>query len=69
MKPNIGRTDKAIRIFSAVTMTALYITGIATGWVGYLLLATAFSLLVTVAFNWCPMCQILHLDTCEIERR
>jgi hypothetical protein len=48
-------------------MTALYITGIVTGIIEYLLLATAFSLLVTVAFNWCPICQILQLNTCEIE--
>jgi hypothetical protein len=69
MKPNIGRADKGVRILASIIMTGLYIFGIVTGWLGYLLLISSFTLLITVVLNFCPMCAIFGVNTCEVERR
>ena len=66
MKKNIGKVDKATRlILSVIGLIAFFIFEIPIIW-SFIILATAIGLTVTVMMNWCPMCAMFGVSTCEI---
>lgn len=61
MKPNVGNTDRIIRIVAGVAMLAAVV--IIEGnlrWVGLIGLVP----LATGLFRWCPAYGLLGMDTC-----
>jgi len=64
MKPNVGTTDKIIRLALAVLALILYFfTSFGTGVMGIILLVVAGLLVVTSLINFCPLYFVLRLKT------
>lgn len=65
MKKNMGTTDKIIRIFIAVVLSALFFTKTISGTMGYIALAVAGLFLLTSLVSFCPLYTVLGMNTCE----
>lgn len=65
MKPNVGGTDKLIRLVIAVVFVILYLTGVATGVLGYILLGLAAVLVITALVSFCGLYPLLGINTCK----
>lgn len=63
MKPNVGMTDRAIRVVAGLAVLSLTVTGPATAW-GYLGLIP----LVTGLVGWCPVYSALGWSTNKATR-
>ena len=59
MSPNIGSTDRILRIVAGLILIALVFVGPQTpwGWIGILPLATGL-------FRFCPAYTVLGVNTC-----
>jgi hypothetical protein len=59
MSPNIGNTDRILRIVAGLILIALVFVGPQTpwGWIGILPLATGL-------FRFCPAYTVLGVNTC-----
>jgi fatty acid desaturase len=65
MKPNMGTTDKIIRIALAALVVILYFTNVITGTLGVILLVLAGVLVLTSLFSFCPLYPLLGMNTKE----
>jgi hypothetical protein len=63
MKPNMGTTDKIIRIAVAALVTILYFTNVITGTLGIVLLVFAAVFVLTSLISFCPIYPILGMNT------
>jgi hypothetical protein len=63
MKPNMGSTDKIIRIVIAAIVAILYFTHVIEGTVGIVLLVLAGVLVLTSLVGFCPLYPIIGLNT------
>ena len=63
MKPNMGTTDKIIRIALAVIAAVLYFTNVVTGTLGIIVLVIAATLVLTSFISFCPLYPILGINT------
>ncbi len=66
MKRNIGKVDKTIRLILAVLGVASYFTFDMGFYLGISILGLSGMLVLTVLMNWCAMCAIFGISTCEI---
>lgn len=66
MKPNMSSADRIIRVILFATTLILFLTGILTGTLGYVLLAVASVLLLTSAINFCPLYRLVGISTCKV---
>ncbi|GAB4485537.1 MAG: DUF2892 domain-containing protein [Anaerolineales bacterium] len=55
MKPNMGTTDRIIRVIIAALFAYLYFGGIVTGALGTILLVLAVVFVATSAIAFCPL--------------
>lgn len=55
MTPNMGTTDKAVRIIAAVILVMLYFTNTLTGTLGLIALVVAGIFLLTSLIGVCPL--------------
>ena len=55
MKPNMGTTDRIIRVIVAAVFAYLYFGGVVTGTLGIILLVLGVVFLVTSAISFCPL--------------
>jgi hypothetical protein len=55
MKPNMGSTDKMIRLIVAVVISGLLIGNVISGIFGYVLLAFAAVFVLTSFVSFCPL--------------
>jgi len=55
MKPNLGKTDRIIRILLAVVLAFLYFSGTVSGVLGVILLVLGAVLALTSIFAICPL--------------
>jgi hypothetical protein len=70
MKPNIGRKDKNIRLSIAVILIILgSFSNPINDLLGWRLSTIPIALILTVIFNFCPMCMIFRRNTCEVNQR
>jgi Protein of unknown function (DUF2892) len=70
MKPNIGRKDKTIRLSIAIILIILgSFNNPIHDLLGWRLSTIPIALILTVIFNFCPMCMILGTNTCEISKK
>jgi hypothetical protein len=63
MKPNMGTTDKIIRIAIAAFLAILFFTNVIEGTLGIILLVVAGVLALTSLVSFCPLYPIIGLNT------
>lgn len=63
IKKNIGNTDKLIRLIVAVILFLLVYTDKITGGLSYVALIVAFIAALTSLLNYCPVYQLMKIDT------
>jgi len=63
MKPNMGTTDKIIRIAIAALLAVLYFTGVISGTLGIVLLVIAVVFVLTSLISFCPLYTLIGLNT------
>lgn len=63
MKPNMGTTDRIIRIIAAVVIAILYLTNVISGTTGIVLLVVAAALALTSLVSFCPLYPVIGLRT------
>lgn len=59
MKPNVGKTDRAVRIILGFLLVAGGLYFDTWFW------AVGVILIVTAAFRWCPLYRLFGASTCE----
>jgi Protein of unknown function (DUF2892) len=64
MKPNMGYTDRSIRIFIAMSLAALTFMGYITGTWGIVAYVVAAVFLLTSFVSFCPLYSVLGISTC-----
>lgn len=65
MKPNMGTTDKIIRITAAIIFSILFFTGVVEGTPGKVLLILGGIFLATSLISFCPIYTIVGMNTCK----
>ena len=63
MKPNMGTTDKIIRIALAALVAILYFTNVITGTLGIVLLVLAGVFVLTSLISFCPLYPLVGMNT------
>ena len=63
MKPNMGNTDKIIRITVAAVIVTLFFTNVITGTLGIVLLVVAGVFALTSLISFCPLYPLLGMNT------
>lgn len=65
MKKNVGKTDKMVRLVIALGLSvAIYFEWIQQPW-SWVALGVSAVLLLTSAFNFCPIFALLGKNSCE----
>lgn len=67
MKPNMGGTDRIIRLIVAAIAIALYFTGTLTGTLGIIALVVAAIFTLTSVISFCPLYAVFGLNTCPVK--
>jgi len=66
MKPNVGNTDRIIRIVAGIILLgAIFVIEGNLRWLGLIGVVP----LATGLFRWCPAYELLGLDTCGAARK
>jgi Protein of unknown function (DUF2892) len=65
MKPNMGTTDKIIRLAMAALVAILYFTDVIPGTLGIILLIVAGVFVLTSLISFCPLYPLLGMNTKE----
>ena len=65
MKPNMGTTDRIVRILIAAIVATLYLTHTITGTLGIVLLVLAGVFVLTSLVSFCPLYTIFGIKTCK----
>ncbi len=63
MKPNMGTTDKIIRIALAALVAILYFTNVISGTLGIVLLVLAGVFVLTSLISFCPLYPLVGMNT------
>lgn len=69
MKKNMGTADKAIRIFIAVVIAALYFTNVISGTLAIILGILAVVFVLTSFISFCPLYLPFGINTSKNKRR
>jgi Protein of unknown function (DUF2892) len=68
MKKNMGTIDRGIRVGLAIAFVVLFFTNVATGVLGYALLAFAAIFVGTSAMGFCPLYTLFGIRTCPADK-
>lgn len=68
MKKNMGTADRAIRVFIAAIIAALYFTNTISGTLGIVLLVLAGVFVLTSLVSFCPLYAPFGLKTCSMKK-
>lgn len=63
MKPNMGGTDRIIRIVVAIIAAILYFTDQISGTAATIIIVVAAVLLLTSLINFCPLYTLFGIST------
>jgi hypothetical protein len=63
MKPNMGTTDKIIRIAIAALIAVLYFTNVINGTIGIILLVVAVVFVLSSLLGFCPLYTLVGMNT------
>jgi predicted RND superfamily exporter protein len=69
MKANVGSADRTIRLILALTLIALFYTGILKGIIGILALIVALLLTFTSLMSFCPLYKLFNITTIFHKKR
>jgi len=69
MKPNMGNTDKAIRILLAIVIVVLYFTKQISGTAALILLLLGGILIASSLISYCPIYQVFGWSTKPKEKK
>jgi Protein of unknown function (DUF2892) len=67
MKPNMGTTDRILRIIIAAVFAGLFFTGTITGITGTILLVLGAVFILTSLAGFCPLYAPFGIKTCRIK--
>jgi hypothetical protein len=62
-KPNMGNTDRILRVVVALVFAGLYFTGTVSGTAGMILLALGVIFLLTSFVSFCPLYLPFKIST------
>ena len=65
MKPNMGNTDRIIRVLLAIVFAGLYFTGTVAGTWGTVLVVLGGIFLATSVISFCPLYTLVGVNTCK----
>ncbi len=68
MKPNMGTTDKVVRILAALLIAGLYFTQVISGTLAIILLALAAIFIATSFVSFCPLYWPFGISTTKKEK-
>ena len=68
MKPNVGNTDKIIRIVLAAIALVLFFTNVVSGTLGIVLLVVAGVLVLTSLVSFCPLYAATGMNSCKTQK-
>lgn len=68
MKPNMGLTDKVIRILAAIAIIVLYFTNQLSGTAAIILLIFAGTFILTSFMSYCPIYKLFGISTRKNEK-
>jgi len=68
MKPNMGSTDKIIRIIIAIVIVALFLTHVISGTLSIILLVLAGIFVLTSFISFCPLYLPFGISTRKKEK-
>lgn len=63
MRPNMGNTDRLLRIVAAIVIAVLYFTGVLQGMLGIVLLVLAGVFVLTSFVSFCPLYTLFGIRT------
>lgn len=63
MKPNMGNTDRLLRVVAAIVIAVLYFTGVLQGTWGIVLLVLAAVFVLTSFVSFCPLYLPFKINT------
>lgn len=63
----MGGIDRIIRLVVAAVIVLLYMQGIITGTIAYVLFAVAAIFALTSFMSFCPLYRIVGLNTCKVK--
>jgi hypothetical protein len=69
MKKNMGGTDKIVRIIIALIIVALFFTKIISGVLGIVLIIVAGVFVLTSLISFCPLYNLVGLNTCTKDEK
>jgi len=65
---NVGISDRVFRILLGLVFMMFYITGVAEGTFGTIILVIGAILLLTAIIRICPAYLILGISTCKLDK-
>lgn len=65
---NVGISDRVLRIVLGLIFVMFYITGIADGTIGTVIIIIGVILVLTAVIRVCPMYMIFGISTCKLDR-
>jgi hypothetical protein len=68
MKPNMGTTDKAVRVIAALAIAGLYFSGILPATVAIVLLVLAGVFILTSFMSFCPLYYPFGISTKKLDK-
>lgn len=69
MKPNMGNTDRIIRILIAAVFAYLYFSGTVTGTLGLVLVILGGVFVLTSLVSFCPLYTLVGINTCPAKKQ
>lgn len=64
----MGGTDRIIRLIVAAVVAVLFYMNIIEGTLAYVLIAVAGIFVLTSFINFCPLYQLIGINTCKIKK-
>ncbi len=68
MKPNLGNTDKIVRIIAAILIGVLYFANLISGTTAIVLLVVSGILILTSFLSFCPLYFPFGISTIKKEK-
>lgn len=69
MKPNMGNTDRIIRVLIAAVFAYLYFSGTVTGTLGLILVILGGVFVLTSLVSFCPLYTLVGINTCPAKKK
>ncbi|MFZ2587158.1 MAG: DUF2892 domain-containing protein [Alphaproteobacteria bacterium] len=68
LSPNVGTTDRAIRLAVALILVVLAATGVVGGLLATLAVVVALVMVATALLGFCPLYPLVGMNTCPLKK-